>query len=210
MVKNGAGNLGIAAKFIIQSNGNYYYYDTKNNFDLFSYNLTDTLSTFSISRFCHKQYYSEICLELDFIICSSNKYGHDNSLVEYYFTIPNEFLHENLYANSDVEIIFQNKFEIRMNEYFSPSISVDDKYIGIACYDEKGVGYATTGQYKDSHTREFLQISMKGQRAITDPEWSKTNGKLSTFYAQPYYDNNGKQIGEVVSVVDATIAYSLK
>ena len=33
IVKNGAGNLGIAAKIIIQSNGNYYNYDTKNNFD---------------------------------------------------------------------------------------------------------------------------------------------------------------------------------
>ena len=153
MVKNGAGNLGIAAKFIIQSNGNYYYYDTKNNFDLFSYNLTDTISTFSISRFCHKQYYSEICLELDFIICSSNKYGHDNSLVEYYFTIPNEFLHENLYANSDVEIIFQNNFEIRMNEYFSPSISVDDKYIGI--YFSKYNDIDIKGKFYDSSSNEI-------------------------------------------------------
>ena len=105
----------------------------------------------------------------------------------------------NLSVFRDTEVDLKSKWELA-----NSVVKGDDKYIGIACYDEKGVGYATTGQYKDSHTREFLQISMKGQRAITDPEWSKTNGKLSTFYAQPYYDNNGKQIGEVVSVVDAT------
>ena len=105
----------------------------------------------------------------------------------------------NLSIFRDTEVNLKSKWELA-----NSVVKGDDKYIGIACYDEKGVGYATTGQYKDSHTREFLQISMKGQRAITDPEWSKTNGKLSTFYAQPYYDNNGKQIGEVVSVVDAT------
>ena len=105
----------------------------------------------------------------------------------------------NLSTFRDPDVPLKTKWELA-----NSAVKGNSKYIGIACYDEKGVGYATTGDYKDSHTREFLQISMKGERAVTDPEWSKTNGRLSTFYAQPYYNNNGKQIGEVVSVVDAT------
>ena len=78
------------------------------------------------------------------------------------------------------------------------------KYIGVGCYDEKGVGYGTHGRYTDMHDREYLVKSMKGQNAIMDPNWSKSNGRLSTFYATPFYDNNGRQIGEVTAVVDST------
>ncbi len=105
----------------------------------------------------------------------------------------------NLSIFRDPEVPLKTKWELA-----NSAVKGNSKYIGMASYNEKGVGYATTGEYKDSHNREFLQISMKGTVAITDPEWSKTNGRLSTFYAMPFFDYRGKQIGEVVSVVDAT------
>ena len=78
------------------------------------------------------------------------------------------------------------------------------KYIGIGCYDEHGVGYGTHGRYTDMHTREYLVTSMQGKYAIMDPNWSKSNGRLSTFYAIPFYDTYGRQIGEVTAVVDSS------
>ena len=83
-------------------------------------------------------------------------------------------------------------------------VAGNKKYFGMGCYDEKGVGYSTTGVYHDMSSREYLQVSMKGQYAIMDPNWSSTNGHLSTFYAVPFYDNNGKQIGELTAVVDSS------
>ena len=79
-----------------------------------------------------------------------------------------------------------------------------NKYFGIGCYDEKGVGYSTTGTYHDMSSREYLVISMKGQNALMDPNWSKTNGHLCTFYAVPFYNKSGRQIGEVSAVVDSS------
>ncbi|MBB5226831.1 methyl-accepting chemotaxis protein [Treponema ruminis] len=79
-----------------------------------------------------------------------------------------------------------------------------NKYLGMGCYDEKGVGYGTHGNYTDMHEREYLRLSMQGQQALMDPNWSKSNGHLSTFYAVPFTDTNGRQIGEVTAVVDAS------
>ena len=84
------------------------------------------------------------------------------------------------------------------------AVKGQSKYIGIGCYDEKGVGYSTTGKYHDMHEREYLRISMQGKEALMDPNWSQTNGRLSTFYAVPFTDTNGRQIGEISAVVDAT------
>ena len=77
-------------------------------------------------------------------------------------------------------------------------------YIGMAIYDENGVGWTTTEKYTDLHEREYLQVSMGGEQCIMDPNWSAINGQLSTFYAFPVYDEDGEQIAEVVSVLDST------
>ena len=84
------------------------------------------------------------------------------------------------------------------------SVKGNAKYIGMACYDSNGVGYATTGEYKDSHTREHVASALQGVGAITEPEWSKTNGQLSSFYSLPFYDNDGKLLGVISSVVNAS------
>ncbi len=105
----------------------------------------------------------------------------------------------NLSIFKDSEVDLKTKWELA-----NSAVKGNSKYFGIGIYDEKGVGYATTGEYKDSHTREYLQISMRGENALMDPNWSSTNGHLSTFYAVPVKDNSGRQIGEITAVVDAT------
>lgn len=79
-----------------------------------------------------------------------------------------------------------------------------DGYIGMAIYDAEGVGWTTTEEYKDLHAREYLQVSMGGEQAIMDPNYSSINGQLSTFYAVPVYDEDETQIAEVVAVLDST------
>jgi hypothetical protein len=50
-----------------------------------------------------------------------------------------------------------------------------DGYWGMAIYDQNGVGWTTTEKYSDLHEREYLQVSMQGQPAIMDPNWSPIN-----------------------------------
>ena len=80
----------------------------------------------------------------------------------------------------------------------------NEKYLGMAIYNEKGIGWTTTEKWSDLHDREYLAKSMTGENAIMDPNWSPVNGNLSTFYALAFKDKSGKQIGEVVAVVDST------
>lgn len=82
-------------------------------------------------------------------------------------------------------------------------IKDDKSYIGMAIYDEHGVGWTTTGKYQDLHTREYLRIALQGKASILDPAWSPVNGKLSTFYALPVYDLSKTQIGVIVAVIDS-------
>ncbi|MBQ8014276.1 MAG: methyl-accepting chemotaxis protein [Treponema sp.] len=89
-------------------------------------------------------------------------------------------------------------------ELINSCIKDIEGYIGMAIYDENGVGWTTTEKYSDLHEREYLQISMGGEQALMDPNWSSINGQLSTFYAMPVYDEDGVQIAEVVSVLDST------
>ncbi len=153
VIKNVKRYLGIAAKIIVQSNGNYYYYDTKNNYDSFSYNLNDWMSTYNLD--CDTKNYSDICRELEFMICSGYSYFRDDFLVEYYFTIPNEFSQENLYANREIELILlsDNNMEININEYFSPIINIEDKYIGT--YFSKYNEINLKGKFYDSSLNEI-------------------------------------------------------
>ncbi|MBP5441784.1 MAG: methyl-accepting chemotaxis protein [Treponema sp.] len=78
------------------------------------------------------------------------------------------------------------------------------QYLGMAIYDDKGVGWTTTEKYSDLHEREYLKIALTGKRSLMDPNWSPVNGNLSTFYALPFYDYKSKQEGVVVSVLDST------
>ncbi len=76
-------------------------------------------------------------------------------------------------------------------------------YLGMAIYNMSGIGWTTTGKWQDLHTREYLAQALKGNIHITDPEWSKVNGHLSTFYSYPIKDPSGKQQGVIVAVVDS-------
>jgi methyl-accepting chemotaxis protein len=83
------------------------------------------------------------------------------------------------------------------------SIAKSDKeYLGMAIYNEKGVGWTTTEKWKDLSDREYLAQSIKTQKPyIMKPNWSPINGNVSTFYAQPYFDGY-KMKGVLVSVLD--------
>lgn len=78
------------------------------------------------------------------------------------------------------------------------------RYYGMGFFGPDGKGYPTTGKWSDLHTRYYLEISMKGQRALQDPDYSKVNGHLCSYYAMPVKDKASRQIGEVSAVVDAT------
>ena len=80
----------------------------------------------------------------------------------------------------------------------------DERYLGMAIYNEKGIGWTTTEKWSDLHERDYLAKAMTGVSAIMDPNWSPVNGNLSTFYALPVKDKRGNQIAEVVAVVDST------
>ena len=81
----------------------------------------------------------------------------------------------------------------------------DDSYIGMAIYDDKGIGWTTTGKYQDLHTREYLKIALGGVPSILDPAYSAVNGQISTFYALPVWNklNKRDQIAVVVAVIDS-------
>lgn len=86
------------------------------------------------------------------------------------------------------------------------AVTEDDKsYIGMAIYDDKGIGWTTTGKYQDLHTREYLSIALGGVPSILDPAWSPVNGQISTFYALPVWNklNKNDQIAVVVAVIDS-------
>ncbi len=80
----------------------------------------------------------------------------------------------------------------------------NSKYFGLGCWDTNGVGYGSAGRHSDMSNREYIQVSMKGKNALMDPNWSQSNGHLCTFYAVPFFDRSGRQIGEISAVVDAT------
>lgn len=99
----------------------------------------------------------------------------------------------------DPEVDLHDKWEL-----INSCIKDVDGYIGMAIYDSEGKGWTTTEEYKDLHEREYLQLSMGGEQAIMDPNYSSINGQLSTFYAVPVYDEDETQIAEVVAVLDST------
>lgn len=96
--------------------------------------------------------------------------------------------------------------DVDLHEKWETMIAIskaDPTYIGMAIYDDKGIGWTTTGKYSDLSKREYLAKSLKTQKPyIMKPNWSPVNGKVSTFYAVPYKGTDGKMQGVLVSVVD--------
>ncbi len=78
------------------------------------------------------------------------------------------------------------------------------KFFGLGLFNTQGCGYGTTGEWKDVHDREYIQISVRGEQAMMDPNLSPVNGQLSTFHAMPVYDMKGRQFAEISLVVDST------
>mgnify|MGYP002624573657 CR=1 FL=1 len=109
-------------------------------------------------------------------------------------------------ANLDEIRLIENTKETMHDKWrlINSATGGNKKYLGMAIYDEKGIGWTTTEKWSDLHEREYLARSMTGIKAIMDPNWSPVNGNLSTFYALPFRDKNAKQIGEVVAVLDST------
>jgi len=99
----------------------------------------------------------------------------------------------------DPEVDLREKWELG-----NSSIKEISRYIGLGCYDAQGVGYSTTGKYHDMHDREYIAIAMQGKNALMDPDWSKTNGHLCVYYGIPFFDPNGRQLGELTAVVEAS------
>ena len=105
----------------------------------------------------------------------------------------------NLDVIRDPDVDMHDKWEL-----VNSAVKGYGSYYGLGFFDEKGVGYATTGKWSDLHDREYLRISMGGENALMDPNWSAVNGNLCTFYAVPVYDSRNRQIGEISAVVDST------
>ena len=70
-------------------------------------------------------------------------------------------------------------------ELVNSATGKQSRYYGLGFFNEYGIGYATTGKWSDLHTRDYLRISMAGQKALQDPDFSKVNGHLCTYYAVP-------------------------
>lgn len=63
---------------------------------------------------------------------------------------------------SKLPLIRDESVDIRKKWEMINAISKEDSsYIGMAIYDEKGIGYTTTGKYQDLHTREYLTKALK-------------------------------------------------
>lgn len=80
----------------------------------------------------------------------------------------------------------------------------DSYYIGLGFFGADGIGWTTTNKWSDLHDRPYVAQSMKGEHALQDPDWSKVNGHLASFYAVPVKNNDGKQIAEISVSVDAS------
>lgn len=83
-------------------------------------------------------------------------------------------------------------------------VKSNPRYLGVGFFNENGAGYPTTGKWSDLHDRYYLANSMQGQRALQDPDFSKVNGHLCSYYAVPVKNDSGRQIAEISAVVDSS------
>lgn len=88
--------------------------------------------------------------------------------------------------------------------FVNAAVEGNKRYLGLGFFNEKGEGYPTTGKWSDLHTRYYLSESMKGKHALQDPDFSKVNGHLCSYYAVPVKNSTGLQIAEVSAVVDSS------
>ena len=119
---NNMGAFGIAAKIIIHAN-DYYVYDTKNNIDMFSSNMTDEINEIPLIE-CYTQTYADIWNELGYALCTNNYESYQNKAFEFYFITP-KLANETLYVNNNIDFIMANSININinLNHYFNPNVS---------------------------------------------------------------------------------------
>ena len=88
-------------------------------------------------------------------------------------------------------------------ELVNSAIKGESGYIGMGIYNEKGIGFATTGKWSDLHDRDYIANALNGTPYIQEPGYSKVNGHVCTYYGMPVYNNSNKLIGVIASVVDS-------
>ncbi len=98
----------------------------------------------------------------------------------------------------DPEVDLHDKWEL-----VNSAIKGEAGYMGIGIYNEKGIGYATTGKWSDLHERDYIANALKGKPYIQEPGYSKVNGHVSTYYGMPIYDSRNRLIGVIAGVVDS-------
>ncbi|MBR1911815.1 MAG: methyl-accepting chemotaxis protein, partial [Treponema sp.] len=98
----------------------------------------------------------------------------------------------------DPDVDLHDKWEL-----VNSAIKGESRYFGIGIYNEKGIGYATTGKWSDLHERDYIANALKGKPYIQEPGYSKVNGHVSTYYGMPVFDKNNRVIGVIAGVVDS-------
>lgn len=104
----------------------------------------------------------------------------------------------NLSVIQDAEVDLHDKWEL-----VNSAIKGEAGYIGIGIYNEKGIGYATTGKWSDLHERDYIANALKGTPYIQEPGYSKVNGHVCTYYGMPVHDSRNRVIGVIAAVVDS-------
>ena len=122
---------------------------------------------------------------------------------------------------SDIEKIVEQEFTQLNTMAKFPSISNPDidmldkwkevsvitagnpRYSGLGFYNTEGVGYNSKGKLVDNRTKDYMGPVLKGKRALMDPHLNAF-GSLVATYAVPVFSPNGKQIGAITSVIEAS------
>lgn len=134
-----------------------------------------------------------------------NDIKHITELVASEIRSINEQEIQMLFVTSAIEEIRNPQIDIRDKwETLTALTSKNENFFGMAIYDDKGVGYTTTGEYKDLSSREYLAETLKTRKPyVMKPNWSPINGNVSTFYSIPYFDRaTGNLQGVLVSVIN--------
>ncbi len=122
---------------------------------------------------------------------------------------------------SDIETIVEREFAMleTMSKFPSiadPEIDMHDKweevnviiqgnprYSGLAFYNSQGVGYNSKGKLVDNHAKDYMGPALRGNRGMMDPH-TNMFGSLVTNFALPVFAPDGKQIGVISSVIEAS------
>ncbi len=122
---------------------------------------------------------------------------------------------------SDIEKIVEREFAMlesmaKFPSITDPEIDMHDKwkavnlvtqgnprYSGLAFYNSEGVGYNSKGKKVDNHDKDYMVGALHGKRGMMDPH-ANMFGNIVTNYAVPVFAPNGKQIGVISSVIEAS------